>query len=555
MYFAELEKARYAELLKSELGMELFPNGHRVSGNLHGREIPHRLDPTYSMENIEASIRADVIDFLSRNDQHYPKGKYKRKLVVDNNLCRSEIACLNFWFAFNNHPEKLKKLLISIGYDVKEVMSLNIYGKSITKHKSIYVGFEWGGEKDYLRSHPIYYNDKPQPHTAYADFYFRFKRNDGKIQTVIGEWKYTEDQRLSARKLTPSLQSKLSEFTRFFSILNLPEKFNPYELAFEPFRQIAKLQFLASEMEKAKEQKSEVVSLLMVTPKANHNFNQDIISQGLQSLGGSVFEIWEKIAPNERFKGCYLEDLFTLASENESYPGKDWLDYMINRYNLTSSKMPSVQKETAKVEEILLEKGKYEDLVASPSQHFAVVDDPIEIELLQTDLRDKFLENSDEADQVGKLPINQWSVCQLDVTDGEEVWHLYNLHTDMPGTRKDRYWNILGTGEFKHWNLAEVELNIPLESDRSMQAAFVKDENGKRYLVHRGGFRGKKKMMKRRFFMERFNGNKISAGEGKKLQEFAVIASLDDNGEKFIQDVVGFLREVNRIKAEFNNLS
>ena len=69
MYFAELEKARYAELLKSELGMELFPNGHRVAGYLHGREIPHRLDPTYSIENIEASIREDVIDFLSWNDR------------------------------------------------------------------------------------------------------------------------------------------------------------------------------------------------------------------------------------------------------------------------------------------------------------------------------------------------------------------------------------------------------------------------------------------------------------------------------------------------------
>ncbi|MCA0387201.1 MAG: hypothetical protein LCH52_01765 [Bacteroidetes bacterium] len=555
MYFDEIEKARYAELLKSELGKELFPNGHRVAGYYHGAETRHRIDSKYSVESIEASIRADVIDFLSRNDQHYPKGKYKRKLVVDNNLCRSEIACLNFWFAFNNHPEKLKQLLNSIGYDVREVMSLNIYGKSITKHKPIYIGFEWGGEKDYLRSHPIYYNDKPQPHTAYADFYFRFKRNDGKIQTVIGEWKYVESTGFFGRIMKPEIQEKIEKYLRFFSILNLPENIDPYELAFEPFRQITKLQILASEMEKAKEQKADVVSLLMVTPRANQSINKDIISQQLKSLGDSVFDIWGKIAPDDRFKGCYLEDLFNLAVKNESYPGKDWLDYLINRYNLAPSKLPSVQKATAKVEEILLEKGKVEELVSVPSQHFAVVDDPIEIELLQTDLRDKFLENSDEADQVGKLPINQWSVCQLDVTDGEEVWYLYNLHTDMPGTRKDRYWNILGTGEYKHWSLAEVELNIPLKSDLSMQAAFVKDENGKRYLVHRGGFRGRKKMMKRRFFMDRFNGNKISAGEGRKLQEFAVIASLDDNGEKFIQDVAGFLKEVNRIKAEFNNLS
>jgi len=199
-------------------------------------------------------------------------------------------------------------------------------------------------------------------------------------------------------------------------------------------------------------------------------------------------------------------------------------------------------------------KVKYQKSESTIPHRYAVVDNPVEIEILQTELRDKFLENSDEVDQVGKLPINQWSVCQLDVSENKDVWYLYNLHTDMPGTRKDRYWNILGSGEYEHWSLAEVELNIPLEGiDRKMQGAFVKDDEGKRYLVHRGRFRGKKTFMKIEDFMNKFSGEKILSGEGKKLQEFAVIACLDDNGDKFIQDVVKFLNEVKRIKTEFNN--
>jgi len=195
------------------------------------------------------------------------------------------------------------------------------------------------------------------------------------------------------------------------------------------------------------------------------------------------------------------------------------------------------------------------ELTPNLSQNFAVVDNPAEIQLVQIEMLNKFLDASNQKKATGKLSINKSLHCEVNVSGTETIWFLYNLHTDM-GKRKDRYWNILGSGKYRHWKYAELELNIPKDGvDRSMQAAFVKDENGKRYLVHRGGFRGKKKMMKRRFFMERFNGNKISAGEGRKLQEFAVIASLDDNGEKFIQDVVDFLREVNRIKAEFNNLS
>lgn len=553
MYFAELEQARYAELLKSELGIELFPNGHRVAGFYRGKVRTYRIDPKYSDENLEPGIRKEAIDYLSKIDSEIPGSRGKRKYTVNNNLCHSNIAYLNFWFAFNRHPEKLKQLLISLGYPVEEMLNLRKDTQGTSQSKPIYVGFEWGGEKDYLRTHFFTLFDIPQFHSTICDFYFRFKRTDGKIQTVIGEWKYTEDLQFSARKLKPRLKEKIKEYKRFISHLNLPKNFDPDELAFDPFRQLMRLQILASEMEKVKEQKSDIVSLLMVTPRENRSINSDIIPQGLGSLGHSIFEIWEKIAKKDRFKGVYREDLFNLTIEKECYPNQDWLNYLVHRYNLVPYKTLPFITEVKNIE-LVEEKIMVEKTEIALSQRYAVVDNPIEIELIQTELRDKFLENSDEVDQVGKLPIDQWSVCQLDVSDNKDVWYLYNLHTDMPGTRKDRYWNILGSGEYEHWSLAEVELNIPLEGiDRQMQAAFVKDDEGKRYLVHRGGFRGKKTFMKRKFFIDRFNGNKIVAGEGKKLQEFAVIACLDGNGEKFIKDAVKFLNEVKRIKAEFNN--
>ncbi len=553
MYFVELEQARYAELLKSELGRELFPNGHRVAGVYRGKIRTYRIDPKYSEENLEPGIREDAINYLSKMDSERPGRSGKRKYVVNNSLCHSNTAYLNFWFAFNRHPEKLKKLLLSLGYPVEEMLNLRKDTHGTSESKPIYVGFEWGGEKDYLRDRIWNFFGTPQAHSTICDFYFRFKRTDGKIQTVIGEWKYTEDNQISGRKLTSRLKEKIREYKRFFSHLNLPKNLNRDELAFDPFRQLMRLQILASEMEKVKEQKSDVVSLLMVTPRENRSINNDIIPQGLGSLGQSIFEIWEKIAKKDRFKGVYREDLFNLTIKNECYPNQEWLNYLVQRYNLVPYKTLPFIKEVKNIE-LAEEKVMVEKTEIILHQRYTVVDNAIEIELLQAELRDKFLENSDEVGQFGKLPISKWSVCQLDVSDDNKVWYLYNLHTDMPGTRGDRYWNIFGSGEYTNWKYAELELNIPVAGiDRRMQGAFVKDDFGRRYLVHRGGLRGKKKAMKRKFFIDRFNGDKIVAGEGKKLQEFAVIACLDVNGEKFIKDTVKFLNEVKRIKAEFNN--
>lgn len=547
MYFAEEEQKRYASLIKSDRGQRLFPNGYKQNGIFHDKVVSHRIDSRYSNENLEPSIREQAILYLSDISPKNPHAKSNKKYVVTNNLCNSNVAYINFWFAFNNAPDKLKTLLVSLGYDVAKMLDLRNDRSHIKFKKPIYVGFEYGGNRDYLRPHSVELNGSKQSHSTVSDFYFRFKRTDGKIQIVIGEWKYTEDQRYSARKLKPTLTNKIVEFTPLFKNLNLPTNLDQFELAFDPFRQIARLQLLAHEMEKAKEHGADEVSLLLITPRANKGFNFDIIPQGLGAIGKSVFEIWEKVAPKDRFKGVYLEDIFKSLSEDGSYPDQNWLGYQRERYNLDALaeiKVSTVGKNTER---------ETKEVVEIPKR-YAVIADRFEVEQLQIELRDKFLENSDEQDLVGKLPITQWSVCQLNVEDGNDIWYLYNLHTDMPGSRKDRYWNILGSGEYTHWKHAELELNIPMESDKSMQAAFVEDDQGKRYLVHRGGFRGKKRMMTRSFFTERFNGKHIAAGEGRRLQNFAVIACLDDQGDKFISDVAAFLSEVKRIKNEFNSM-
>lgn len=68
MYFSELEQMRYAELLQSDLGKEIFPNGHKVAGVHRGKVRTYTIDPIYSYENLEPGIREDAINYLSKID-------------------------------------------------------------------------------------------------------------------------------------------------------------------------------------------------------------------------------------------------------------------------------------------------------------------------------------------------------------------------------------------------------------------------------------------------------------------------------------------------------
>jgi hypothetical protein len=93
------------------------------------------------------------------------------------------------------NPALLKAVFSDIYPNMEEVLLFYEDG-FMPDNTPVYMAFEWIGKEssDYLGEHAI----KKGPHTrganfTSADFAFRFKRKDGNIEIVLGEWKYTEE--------------------------------------------------------------------------------------------------------------------------------------------------------------------------------------------------------------------------------------------------------------------------------------------------------------------------------------------------------------------------
>ena len=202
-----------------------------------------------------------------------------------------------------------------------------------------YVAFEWIGGKNYLKEQTSgrVASDKARSRGANftsLDFAFRFRRTDGRIQIVAGEWKYTEnypinqDLRISSRKTNrlyiyqPSLEQPDCQI----NLGDIPSN----ALFFDPFDQLMRQQLLCSSMERHHEMGADIVSLLHVVPAANREFMDRVTSPKLKSIGSDIHQIWAKMVDPERFSGVYVENLLPLVCQYAPKP--TWATYMQLRY-------------------------------------------------------------------------------------------------------------------------------------------------------------------------------------------------------------------------------
>ena len=87
-------------------------------------------------------------------------------------------------------------MLLGLGFDVAEMLAFDL-DRARSGENPAYVAFEWIGERNYLREGRggnVAEDDARTRghHFTSLDFAFRFRRSDGLIQIVAGEWKHTE---------------------------------------------------------------------------------------------------------------------------------------------------------------------------------------------------------------------------------------------------------------------------------------------------------------------------------------------------------------------------
>lgn len=304
------------------------------------------LNNKYSFENIFEGFRADAIYyFLKRGITWHSGIKQNQHYHPENHLCSSQISCINHLFYFIDKPELLKRLLLSLGLDVSEMLPINLdlnlydYYKG---SKQPFLAFEWIGNDNYLKE---LYRGKIAPNNirtrganfTSADFIIRYRDSQKKIQILLGEWKYTEYYSSSFKRYGKS-HSKTDRYEKIYkSFLNdpaCPIKMFPGishdDLFYDPFDQLMRLQLLAQEMQTKKEMDADNVFVFLVVPQKNVEYLNKITSKNLQKIGKSVPDVWTKITGVDKFKYIYSEDLLSniLSISIDSY----FNNYLKKRY-------------------------------------------------------------------------------------------------------------------------------------------------------------------------------------------------------------------------------
>lgn len=207
---------------------------------------------------------------------------------------------------------------------------------------SPFVAFEWIGTQDYLGEAKRKGNSRTRGANATsADFTFRFKRNDGKVQLVLGEWKYTESYgRSDLGKQKPVRKDNYRRaFHRRGGVFG-PQHERLYDaFFFDPFYQLMRLQLLAQEMEigdLGREMEADVVSVLHICPIANGEFRDAkyVTSPGLkqQFPGKGTLEIWKELVPDDKFLSISVEECLSTISSHRGSFDADWVSYLESRY-------------------------------------------------------------------------------------------------------------------------------------------------------------------------------------------------------------------------------
>ncbi len=333
--FRDREKARYEQIKGKLFSLEAQQNGKY-------RQIPRPfcLADEYSYENLYRDIRDSALAYFLIRDIPWHDG-LKGRHLPSNHLCCSQSCCVNFLFPLMKRPDLVKAIFSHYYPEIAEALPIT-GDKPLTDGTYPFIAFEWIGTRDYLREAKRKGMRRTRgANFTSADFAFRFRKNDGRIHLVLGEWKYTEDYGKNYKGSGRQGKARKSNYIDFFidqegSFKANYDREELYDsLFYEPFYQLMRLQLLAQEMEahKEKEMDADTVSALHICPEVNLEFRMNVTSDYLKEKfpGKGVLEIWKYLVSGDKFMSISVEDLLNTMQGTKKADLK-WLNYLKTRY-------------------------------------------------------------------------------------------------------------------------------------------------------------------------------------------------------------------------------
>jgi len=331
MTYRDVEKKRYKKL---KLNLTLFSPAAQADGNYRGIPRSFCLADGHSAENLYEGIREDAIRYFQDRRITWHDGLDNRRLP-SNHLCCSQSCCINFLYPITTNEQLVSAVFGKIYPDMAVPLRFD-KDPPLPNRAFPYIAFEWIGADDYLGETRRKGRERTRgANFTSTDFAFRFKRKDGRIQIVLGEWKYTEDYRPFDKGIEVRKQNYFQAFHRSGGVFRRRDDSFYSALFFEPFYQLMRLQLLAQELEYHKEMEADIVTVLHICPQANTEFRDRVTSPELAKMfpGKGVLDIWKELVPQDKFTSISMEDLLDTITHQPQGVDREW--QTISRYATT----------------------------------------------------------------------------------------------------------------------------------------------------------------------------------------------------------------------------
>jgi hypothetical protein len=249
----------------------------------------------------------------------------------------SQVCCLNFLLPLATNPKVLAKI-VENALGLAPLKMLQV--EDGPDNQPYYVGFEWIGRGNYLGEWPADGKPKRGAHVTSSDALVRFEY-EGQVQALLIEWKYTEKY---GQPLDPSGNDE--RIRRYENRTFAPDGpiradrgLQIEDLFWEPLYQMMRQQMLAWQMERAREDGAERVSVLHISPSANRALHK-VTAPALSHLGKDVFEVFRSLLVHpDSFVFRTVEQVFgpAIQAEHSDSETVAWSDYLLDRYTFLSA--------------------------------------------------------------------------------------------------------------------------------------------------------------------------------------------------------------------------